>query len=137
MRDPIAARAGDRLPEVTFGPVSRATLALYAGASGDHNPVHIDTDYARKAGLTDVFAHGMLSMAELARVVTDWAGLERVVSLSARFLAVTPVGACVTCTGEVTERFERDGVPHLRVALTAAIDGGPRSLAGEAVIRVA
>ena len=41
----------------------RATLALFAGASGDHNPIHIDLDVARSAGLDDVFAHGMLSMA--------------------------------------------------------------------------
>lgn len=137
MTDFSTAAVGAALPEVVFGPVTRTTLALYAGASGDHNPIHVDIDFARKAGLDDVFAHGMLSMAELARVVTDWAGLERVVSLSTRFLAITPVGATVTCRGEVVERFESDGVPHLRVSLTAAIGEGTRSLACEAVVRAA
>jgi acyl dehydratase len=53
-------------------PISRATLALFAGASGDHNPIHIDLDVARSAGLDDVFAHGMLSMAYLGRLLTGW-----------------------------------------------------------------
>lgn len=137
MTDYSTAAVGAALPEVVFGPVTRTTLALYAGASGDHNPIHVDIDFARKAGLDDVFAHGMLSMAELARVVTDWAGLDRLVSLSTRFLAITPVGATVTCRGKVVERFESDGVPHLRVSLTAEIGEGTRSLAGEAVVRAA
>ncbi len=46
--------------------IRRRTLALYAGASGDHNPVHIDTDECHAVGIPDVFAHGMLSMAYLA-----------------------------------------------------------------------
>lgn len=131
------AKPGDTLPTVVFGPITRTTLALYAGASGDHNSIHIDIDFARQAGLEDVFAHGMLSMAELSRVVTQWAGLGQVESLSTRFLSITPVGATVTCRGEVVERFERNGEPRLRVALTAEIDGGVRTLAGEAILRVA
>lgn len=141
MSNPTFADAapGDTLPDVTFGPITRKMLALYAGASGDHNPVHIDLDFARGAGLDDVFVHGMLSMGILARVVTDWAGIERLVSLSNRFMAITPVGAQLVCRGTVSERFEVDGVAHLRVALSAEItapDGRTaRSLAGEAVIR--
>lgn len=48
---------GTTLPPLRLPPVSRTTLALYAGASGDHNPIHIDLDVARSAGLGDVFAH--------------------------------------------------------------------------------
>ncbi|GAO70694.1 MaoC family dehydratase [Comamonas sp. E6] len=56
-------QVGDALPALELSPISRTTLALFAGASGDHNPIHIDTDFARKAGMPDVFAHGMLGMA--------------------------------------------------------------------------
>ena len=63
--------AGAELPPLTVEPISRATLALFAGASGDHNPIHIDLDVARSAGLDDVFAHGMLSMAYLGRLLTN------------------------------------------------------------------
>lgn len=135
MTDLSNAAANDTLPDVVFGPLSRTKLALYAGASGDHNQVHIDIDFARKAGLDDVIAHGMFSMAELARVVTDWAGIERLESLSTRFTAITPVGATVTCRGEVVERFQKDGSDRIRVRLTARIDDGTQTLAGEAVVR--
>ena len=57
---------GALLPPLELAPITRLDLALYAGASGDHNPVHVDIDFARAAGLDDVFAHGMLSMAYLA-----------------------------------------------------------------------
>lgn len=134
---PHTATAGDTLPSVTFGPITRTTLALYAGASGDHNPIHIDLDFAKKAGLQDVFAHGMLSMAQLGRVATNWAGTDRLRGLSSRFTALTPVGATVTCTGRVVERFEKDGAPMLRIALTATIDDGTQTLRGEALISAA
>lgn len=134
---PRTAREGDLLPSVTFGPVTRKMLALYAGASGDHNPIHIDLDFARAAGMDDVFAHGMLSMAQLGRVATDWAGIDRLRGLSSRFTALTPVGATVTCEGRVAERFEKDGAPMLRIALTATIDDGTQTLRGEALISAA
>ncbi len=131
---PQTAQVGDMLPAITFGPITRTTLALYAGASGDHNPIHIATDFANKAGLQDVFAHGMLSMAELGRVATDWAGIGQLRGLSSRFTALTPVGATVTCEGRVAERFEQNGAPMLRIALTATIDDGTQTLRGEALI---
>ncbi|GAA6163522.1 MaoC family dehydratase [Pelagimonas sp. KU-00592-HH] len=134
---PQTAQVGDTLPPVTFGPITRTTLALYAGASGDHNPIHIDTDFAAKAGLDDVFAHGMLSMAQLGRVATDWAGIDRLRGLSSRFTAITPVGATVTCEGRIAERLEKEGEPLLRVALTATIDDGTQTLRGEALISAA
>jgi hypothetical protein len=77
----------------------------------------------------------MLSMAPYARVVTDWAGIGRLESIEARFMAITPVGVTGRFTGRVVERFEEDGVPKLRVALAAHIDGNIQTLGGEAVIR--
>ncbi len=64
--------ASTGLPPLIVDQISRTTLALFAGASGDHNPIHIDLDVARSAGLDDVFAQGMLSMAYLGRLLTDW-----------------------------------------------------------------
>lgn len=133
--DVSKAEVGDALPEIVFGPYTRKLLALYGGASGDHNAVHIDIDFAHAAGLDDVFAQGMLSMAPYARVVTDWAGLGRLESLETRFMAITPVGAMGRFTGRVIERFEEDGVLKLRIALAAHIDGNVQTLGGEAVIR--
>ncbi len=87
-----AIEVGDTLPPLALPPVTRTTLALFAGASGDHNPIHIDIDFARAAGMSDVFAHGMLSMAWLGRMVTNWAPQRDLREFSVRFSAMTHVG---------------------------------------------
>jgi acyl dehydratase len=110
--------------------VTRTVLALYAGASGDHNPVHIDIDACREVGIPDVFAHGMLSMAYLGRLLTDWVPQERIRSYAVRFSAITPVGATPVCRGTVTA--VRDGQAHLD--LTVTLPDGTVTLRGSAVI---
>ena len=82
-------QVGDALPPLELSPLSRTTLALFAGASGDHNPIHIDTDFARKAGMPDVFAHGMLGMAWLGRLLTNWAPQSRLRRFDVRFQGIT------------------------------------------------
>lgn len=111
-------------------PISRTTLALFAGASGDHNPVHIDLDVAKAAGMDDVFAQGMLSMAYLARFVTTWAPQRQLRSLTTRFVSITPLYARPTCTGAVTS--VEDGVTTLD--LTVTLDDGTLTLTGTASI---
>jgi acyl dehydratase len=64
---------GDEIPARDF-PVQRINLVMYCGASGDFNPIHWNERFAKMVGLPDVIAHGMFTMAEAARVVTDWAG---------------------------------------------------------------
>ncbi|MFH8471235.1 MaoC family dehydratase [Streptomyces sp. NPDC018000] len=68
-----SVEVGTELPARSF-PVTRATLVQYAGASGDFNPIHWNEKFAREVGLPDVIAHGMFTMAEAIRVVTDWVG---------------------------------------------------------------
>src|SRR6187549_2918265 len=102
-------QVGDTLPPLVLPAVNRTTLALFAGASGDHNPIHVDIDFARKAGMPDVFAHGMLSMAYLGRLLTEWAPQRDLREWSVRFSAITHVGERIVCTGRVTEKLERDG----------------------------
>lgn len=63
-------KVGDNLPTFVKAPINRTTLALFAGASNDHNPIHIDLDFAQKAGYPDVFAHGMLVMAYMGQALT-------------------------------------------------------------------
>ena len=80
---------GTEIPALVLPPITRTTLALYAGASGDHNPVHIDIDFAKKAGMPDVFAHGMLSMAYLGRMLTNWQPQIKLKRFSNRFASIT------------------------------------------------
>ena len=127
-------QVGDTLPELDAGTVNRLTLALYCGASGDHNPIHVDIDFARSAGLDDVFAHGMLSMAYLARLVTGWVPQRAILALSTRFIAITHVGDRITCNGTVLEKLPQRRV---RLALTARDQSGIVKLAGEAIVELA
>jgi acyl dehydratase len=125
---------GDAMPVLQLAPISRTTLALFAGASGDHNPIHIDIDFARKAGMKDVFAHGMLSMAYLARALTQWVPQQRILSYGVRFAAITHLGDRVQCSGKVVEKLTHAGRPCARIELTAAKATGEVTLAGEALV---
>jgi acyl dehydratase len=123
-------QVGDALPALTLPPLNRLTLALYCGASGDHNPIHVDSDFAQAAGMPDVFAHGMLSAAWLARVLTDWVPQSAIRSLDVRFAAITQVGERITCTGRVSEKRDRCA----RVQLQTANADGVIKLSAEALI---
>jgi acyl dehydratase len=127
-------QVGDALPPIALPPLTRATLALYAGASGDHNPIHIDIDFARAAGMPDVFAHGMLSMAWLGRLLTNWAPQEALREFNVRFSAMTQVGERIVCTGRVVEMLERDGERLVRVAVSTANEAGEVKVAGDALL---
>ena len=129
-----ALTVGDAIPSLTLPSLSRLTLALYCGASGDHNPIHVDSDFARSAGMPDVFAHGMLSMAWLARVLTNWVPQSAIRAYSVRFAAITQVAETITCAGVVTEKFEVDGERRVRLSLTTANAEGQVKLAGDAVV---
>jgi acyl dehydratase len=125
---------GDELPPLALPPLTRATLALYAGASGDYNPIHTDVDFARAAGMPDVVAHGMLSMAWLGRLLTNWAPQRDLREFSVRFSAMTQVGERIVCTGRVTEKLERDGERLVRVALATANEAGELKVSGDAYL---
>ena len=132
-----ALQVGDRIPALELPPISRLTLALYCGASGDHNPIHVDSDFAKSAGMPDVFAHGMLSMAWLGRALTNWVPQTAVRDYSVRFAAITQVHEKITCTGEVVEKFEQDGERRVRLVLSTTNAEGQIKLAGDAVVALA
>lgn len=101
---------GTELPTQSF-PITRATLVRYAGASGDFNVIHWNERIAREVGLPDVIAHGMLTMAEAIRVVTDWAGDPGAVAeYSTRFTRPVPVpdveGATVDVSAAVAAKLD-------------------------------
>jgi len=134
--DLSSVTVGDALPVLTAGPITPLALALFAGGSGDHNPIHLDPEFAALGGFPEVFAHGMLSMAYLGRALTDWAGPTAVRSLSVRFAAITPLRARVACGGEVVEILERDGERLARLTVTATVVDGPVTLVGDALVRI-
>lgn len=129
---------GERLPETRY-PIRRADLIRYAGASGDFNPIHWSTRVATSVGLPDVIAHGMFTMSQAARIVTDWTGDPgAVLEYGVRFSKPVVVpdddsGVELVVAGEVTE-VRDDGTAV--VALTARC-GEDRVLArARAVVRL-
>jgi acyl dehydratase len=130
---------GTVLPEQSF-PVQRLNLVMYCGASGDFNIIHWNERVATAVGLPNVIAHGMFTMAEAGRVVTDWAGDPgAVLEYSVRFSKPVPVpdddqGALLTVSGRVEEKLDGNRV---LVGLTATIAGGTQVLSGaRAVVRL-
>ena len=127
-------KVGDILEPLIQKPISRSTLALFAGASGDHNPIHIDIDFAKSVGLDDVFAHGMLGMAYLGRFLTLFTDQKNLRSYSVRFSSITQVGAELKCSGKVTEIFEEKDDKFLKLELSATDQNNDVKLMGDAVI---
>jgi acyl dehydratase len=130
---------GTELPGQTF-PIERTNLVMYAGASGDFNPIHWNQRFATEVGLPDVIAHGMFTMAQAGRVLTDWAGDPGAVEeYGVRFTkpVVVPddgTGAQLAVTGVVKEKL--DG-RRVRVELTAR-SGDEKVLAqARSVVRLA
>ena len=129
-----SVRAGDVLPELVLPAIDRALLCRFAGASGDLNPIHIDIDSARRAGMPDVLAHGMLGMAWLGRLLTEWRPQSRLRSFSVRFMALTHLGNQPVLRGQVVELLEVDGRPLARVAVEMLNQYGQLKIQGEALV---
>ncbi|WP_447748132.1 MaoC family dehydratase [Pseudomonas nicosulfuronedens] len=130
-------QVGDQLPLLKLRPINRTMLALYAGASGDHNQIHIDIDFARKARQPDVFAHGMLSVAYLGRLLTHWVPQPRLRRLAVRFVGITQLGHIPHLTGRVADKFEQDGEKRVRLEIQCANQYGEAKVIGEAVVALA
>ena len=114
---------GTVLEEKTFY-LDREMLKAYADASGDHNPIHRDEEFAVSVGLPNVIAHGMLTMALVGKYVTDWAGgSASVKEYSARFVkpVIVPAGEKVDLTVSATVS-EIDG-DHVSITLSATSAG--------------
>ena len=130
---------GAQLPAQTF-PVTRATLVQYAGASGDFNPIHWNESFATAVGLPDVIGHGMFTMAEAIRVVTDWLGDPgAVVEYGVRFTkpVVVPndgVGAVIEVSAKVAVKLDDRRV---RVDLLATSKGEKVLGMSRAVVQLA
>jgi acyl dehydratase len=134
-----AVQVGDELPAASY-PLTRLDLVRYAGASGDFNVIHWNQRIATSVGLPDVIAHGMLTMATAARLVTDWAGdPAAVVEYGVRFTKPVVVpdddrGALLDVTGVVAAKDEQ--ARTVRVDLVAT-SGGDKVLGrAQAVVRL-
>ena len=128
---------GDELPPLVKGPIQQIQLTRYAGASGDFNPIHQDPDFAKAAGMGDVFGHGMLSMGFVAQAVTDWAGAGTVQKLGVRFGGLVRLKDTVTCKGRVLGKSSKDGLHLCEVEIWAENQRGEKVVTGKATVALA
>ena len=130
--------AGTEIPVVSY-PVTRLSLIKYCGASGDFNIIHWNERVAKSVGLPDVIAHGMFTMAEAGRFVTDWAGpAATVTEFGVRFSSMVVVpdddtGASIEVSGTVEEKHAGNAVV---IALTARSAGTKVLTRARAVVRL-
>jgi acyl dehydratase len=129
---------GTELPAVTY-PVTRLSLVKYCGASGDFNVIHWNERVARSVGLPNVIAHGMFTMAQAGRYVTDWAGdAGALVDFGVRFSAPVVVpdddaGAEIEVSGTIVEKLDGNLVV---LGLTARSGGAKVLTRARAVVRL-
>lgn len=128
------AAVGAELPALVLPPITRHMLALYCGASGDHNPLHTDIDFAHRAGLPDVIAHGMFTMALVSRMLTRWAPQNRLRAYGVRFVGQVTIGDVVTCEAVVAEIREHADGRRAHLQLTARKQSGEQVLVGDAEV---
>jgi len=106
-------KVGDDMPELVKGPLQKLQHVMYAGASGDFNPLHTDDDFARAVGMKGgVIAHGMLIMGFAGQAITNWVPRKYLRKFGVRFSGMTKPGNTITVTGTVVEK-RVDGVENI------------------------
>jgi acyl dehydratase len=128
---------GDKHSEVVVEDLKRTQLVMYAGASGDYNPVHTDEVFVTKvAGYPTVFAHGMLSMGLTGKMLTNYVGDGRLTRYGVRVTSQVWPGDSLTATAEVEALREEEGQKLVDLKLSTKNQDGVTVVSGYATARV-
>ena len=125
-------KEGDTGPEFSHE-LSRTDLVMYAGASGDFNPMHTDEVKAKDSGLPSVFGHGMFSAGFLAKALTDYVGVGNLRTYKVRFAKQTWPGETFLTKIAVTGKRKEDGANLVDLECTLLNENGEVKVSGEAV----
>jgi len=125
-------KVGDEAPPLSHE-LTRTDLVMYAGASGDFNPMHHDEVAAQQAGLPSVFGHGMFSMGLLGKAITDYVGIGNLRRYKVRFTKQTWPGETLTSEVKVSAKREENGERLVDLEVTLSNQDGEVKVAGEAV----
>jgi acyl dehydratase len=128
---------GDTRESVLVDDLTRTQIVMYAGASGDYNPLHTDDKFAREvAGYPGVFAHGMLSMGMTGRILTDWFGDGRLTRYGVRFVKQVWPGDRLTATATIDAIREEGGTYYTDVSVVTVNQDGDAVVTGSATARL-
>ncbi len=130
-------KVGDTREQLLTDNLTRTQIVMYAGASGDYNPLHTDEVFATQvAGFPGVFAHGMLTMALTGKALTDWVGDGRLRTFGVRFRGQVWPGDTLTTTVTVRALDDVDGEPVADLAVVTTNQAGDVVLSGSASARL-
>ena len=130
-------KVGDSKSMVVVDNLTRTQIVMYAGASGDYNPLHSDEVFTTKvAGYPSVFSHGMLSMGATGRVLTDWFGADRLKHYGVRFVNQVWPGDTLTATATVEAVREENGETLVDLTVSTVNQDGKPVVTGTATARV-
>jgi len=122
---------GDEMPKLVKGPIQKLQHVMYAGASGDFNPLHVDDDFAKAVGMPNgVIAHGMLIMGFVGQAVTAWIPKKYVKKLGVRFAGMTNPGDTITVSGSVTDKSQVEGENFITCDVVAQDQNGDVKITG-------
>ena len=130
-------KVGDSREVVVVDDLSRTQIVMYAGASGDYNPLHTDDKFTQEiAKYPSVFAHGMLSMGMTGRVLTDWVGDGRLTKYGVRFTKQVFPGDTLTTTATVEAIRAENGVSFADFTVSTRNQDGDEVVSGHASARL-
>ena len=128
--------AGDEITPLVKQPTTRQ-LVMWAGASGDYNPIHYDKDFAQSKGLPGVIVHGQLAACFLGQLITDWIGEQGTVKkLSYSYRSMNFPGETLSCHGKVTKKYAADGENYIECNLWLENAKGEKTVLGQAIVVV-
>jgi len=132
---PLGSRAvGQALEVRRIGPITRADLVRYAGASGDFNPMHFDEDYAKSRGLKDVLAHGLFTAGLLAHTLAQAFDSAQLRRLAVRFAEPVWLGDSLEVSATITGVAGAGSAKRIELDCLVTASGGRRVLTGTATI---
>ncbi len=125
---------GGEIPPLAKQPTTRQ-LVMWAGASGDYNPIHYDKDFAQSRGLPGVIVHGQLMCSFLGQLLTDWIGEQgNLRRLTCSYKGLNFPGETLICKGKVTNKYVEKREHYVECSIWAENAKGEKTVSGKAIV---
>ncbi|MFH2012748.1 MAG: MaoC/PaaZ C-terminal domain-containing protein [Pseudomonadota bacterium] len=125
-------KEGSKMPEFVSAPLSEVQFVMYAGASGDFNPLHTVHAFGEKAGYGGVIGHGMLSMGIAGQGLTEWLGNKALKKFSVSFRSPVKAKDVITVKGVVTKKYTEGNDNCIDIDVVAENQRGETVVTGNA-----
>lgn len=126
---------GFEIPQFVKGPLMREQIKEYAEAAGDPNPMHYDENFAKMAGYRTVIAHGLMTMAYVSEMLTNWLpSYTQLKRLKTRFTKVVYPRDVLTCKGKVTQKYVKEDGKYVELEVWSENQNGETVAKGSATV---